>query len=91
MWHHSLVKRKHHKTLETIFARPPSANIRWADIEALLVSLGAEIEQREGSRVAVVFPDQPPAVYHRPHPSPMTDKGAVAAVRNWLEAMGYKP
>jgi hypothetical protein len=30
-------------------------------------------------------------VFHRPHPSPDTDKGAVAAIRKWLEENGVKP
>ncbi|MBX7235971.1 MAG: type II toxin-antitoxin system HicA family toxin [Caldilineales bacterium] len=77
--------------MEAIFARPTSGNIRWDDIESLLLALGADIEEREGSRVAIIFPDHPPAIFHRPHPSPMTDKGAVAVMRRWLEFLGYKP
>ena len=91
MWHHLAVRRSHHRTLEAIFARPTSATIRWDDIESLLIALGAEIEEREGSRVAVIFPDQSPAIFHRPHPSPMADKGAVTVMRKWLEFLGYKP
>ena len=49
----ALMKRKHERTLELIFARPVSGNVRWADIEALFRELGAEIEEREGSRVEV--------------------------------------
>ena len=30
-------------------------------------------------------------VFHRPHPSPQTDKGAVASVRRWLEQHGVTP
>jgi hypothetical protein len=30
-------------------------------------------------------------VFHRPHPLPDTDKGAVAAIRKWLEENGVKP
>lgn len=78
------MKRKHQKTLESIFARPVSANIQWRDIEALFVELGAEITEREGSRVAVVLFGEV-RVFHRPHPSPNTDKGAVASIRKWLE------
>lgn len=84
------MKRKHQKTLELIFARPISGNIQWRDIEALLVELGAEISEREGSRVGVrLFGDR--RVFHRPHPSPNTDKGAVAAIREWLNTHGVKP
>ncbi|MCH7693853.1 MAG: type II toxin-antitoxin system HicA family toxin [Proteobacteria bacterium] len=85
------MKAKYRKTLKAIFARPISANIRWREIEGLFQALGAEIEERKGSRVAVIFPNQPPGVFHRPHPSPNADKGAVAAVRDWLENMGIKP
>ncbi len=85
------MKAKYRKTLKAVFAHPISANIRWREIEGLFQALGAEIEEREGSRVAVIFPNQPPGVFHRPHPSPNADKGAVAAVRDWLENMGIKP
>jgi hypothetical protein len=47
------MKRKHKRTLELIFARPASGNIRWDDIEALFRELGGEIKNREGSRVEV--------------------------------------
>jgi hypothetical protein len=84
------MKRKHQKTLELIFKRPVSGNIRWADIEALLESLGAEIGEAEGSRVTVFLFGEV-QVFHRPHPRPDTDKGAVAAVREWLKANGVAP
>jgi HicA toxin of bacterial toxin-antitoxin, len=85
-----LVKRKHQRTLEALYAHPTSANIAWKDIEALFVELGAEVSEREGSRVAVVLFTEV-RVFHRPHPSPHTDKGAVVAVRKWLEQHGVTP
>lgn len=84
------MKRKHQKTLESIFARPVSGNIQWRDIEALFVELGAEVTEREGSRVAVVL-FREVRVFHRPHPSPSTDKGAVASIRKWLEQHRVSP
>jgi hypothetical protein len=84
------VKRTHQRTLAAIFAHPTSANIAWKDIEALFVGLGAQVSEREGSRVAVVLFNEV-RVFHRPHPSPKTDKGAVASVRRWLEQHGVKP
>lgn len=86
-----IVKRKHRQTFKAIFTHPASGNIRWGDVEALLVELGADIEEREGSRVAVIFPGHHPVVFHRPHPSPVTDKGAVTAIRKWLARMDLKP
>ena len=66
------------------------SSIKWREIEALLVDLGAEITEREGSRVGVkLFGDR--RVFHRPHPSPDTDKGAVVSIRKWLEEHGVTP
>ena len=84
------MKRKHQKTLEAVFTHPVSANVQWHDIEALFVELGAEISEREGSRVAVVLFGEV-RVFHRPHPSPSTDKGALASIRKWLEQHGVSP
>lgn len=84
------MKRKHQKTLDAIYARPVSANIQWRDIEALFAELGADISEREGSRIAVVLFDEV-RVFHRPHPSPDTDKGAVASIRKWFEQHGVVP
>lgn len=84
------MKRKYQRTLELVYARPASGNVRWTDIEALLRELGAEFEEREGSRLEVYLFGVV-RVFHRPHPSPDTDKGAVAAVRKWLEDNGVKP
>lgn len=84
------MKRKHRATLVQIFSRPVSGSIRWADIEALFAALGGEVTEREGPRVGVFLFDQI-RVFHRPHPSPDTDKGAVASIRKWLEENGITP
>ena len=84
------MKAKHLKTLRLIFQRPVCGNIRWDDVEALFRALGAEITEAEGSRICVrLFNDR--RVFHRPHPSPDTDKGAVVSIRKWLEENGVKP
>ena len=84
------MKRKHQKTLALLFSRPVSGNIKWADIQALLLALGAEISEREGSRIGVKLFGEI-QVFHRPHPTPDTDKGAVSCIRKWLENNGVKP
>ena len=81
------MRRKHQRTLEAICAHPVNANIHWRDIEALFQELGAEVSEREGSRIAVVLFNEV-RVFHRPHPSPNTDKGAVASIRKWFEQHG---
>jgi len=84
------MKNKHARTLGLIFNRPASGNVKWADAEALFKSLGATITEAEGSRVTVVLFGEV-HVFHRPHPRPDTDKGAVAGTRKWLESLGVKP
>jgi len=84
------MKRQHQETLRLIFKRPVSGNIRWKDIEALLLALGAALDERAGSRICVTLFGEV-RVFHRPHPSPDTNKGAVAAVRQWLEENGVRP
>ncbi len=84
------MKKKNQNTLKKIFAHPVSGSIRWPDIEALFMELGAEITEREGSRIAVVLFHEV-RVFHRPHPEPTTDKGAVVSIRKWLENNGVTP
>lgn len=84
------MKRKHEATLRRIFDRPTPGGIKWTDIEALLLDLGAEVAEREGSRTSVFLFGEI-RVFHRPHPSPDTDKGAVASIRKWLETNGVRP
>ncbi len=84
------MKRKHHKTLEQIYKRPTSGNVLWSDIESLFKALGADVSERSGSRVAVVLFGEV-RVFHRPHPSPNTDKGAIASIRKWFEMYEVTP
>ena len=84
------MKKKHQKTLNLIFARPVSSNVKWNDVVSLIGALGGEIKERkEGSAVVVILDDA--VLYdHKPHPSPDMDKGAVAALRTFLSGLGYK-
>ena len=85
-----IVNRKNQRTLQKLFVQPVLANIKWAVIEVLLKSLDALLTERGGSRVEVVLFSEV-SVFHRPHPSPDTGKGAVAAVRKWLDQNGVRP
>ena len=78
------------KTLESIFKDPVSANIVWRDIESLLNALGCEITEGSGSRVRLALSGIR-AVFHRPHPDPNTDRGAVKSMRRFLTEAGIQP
>ncbi|MEQ1606073.1 MAG: type II toxin-antitoxin system HicA family toxin [Pyrinomonadaceae bacterium] len=84
------MKSKDRKLLEKIFARPVSGNIRWTEMVSLFKSLGAEISEAQGSRVRVFLFDEI-RVFHRPHPSPMIDKGAVESIRKWFSEHEVEP
>ena len=80
---------KNLKTYKDIFRNPVQSDIEWADIEALFLALGAELSEGNGSRVRVKLNNER-AVFHRPHPEKVTDKGAVKAVRRFLTTAGVK-
>ncbi len=81
------MNKKHRKTLEIIFKKPVQSNVRWDDIKALLINLGAEISEGSGSRVRIAL-NGVRAVFHRPHPKRETDKGALVSMRRFLENAG---
>lgn len=81
---------KQRKTLLAIFARPTSPAIVFADIESLLSSLGAQIGEREGSRLRVVI-DGEQWRCHRPHPGKEARRYQVEEVRELLERIGVHP
>ena len=81
--------RKHRKTLQRVFDDPVRSDVRWVDIERLFVALGAEVTEGRGSRMRV-FLNGIRAVFHRPLPSPETDKGALKSVRRFLIEAGTR-
>jgi len=81
---------KQRQTLEDVFVHPVRSGIRWEDIENLLIAVGATIKEAEGSRITVTL-NEVYAVFHRPHPRPTTDKGAVKSVRRFLINAGVSP
>ena len=75
------------KILERVFKEPVKSDIPWSDIEGLFSALGAEISEGAGSRIRVKLNGER-AVFDRPHPEKVTDKGAVKAVRQFLSNEG---
>lgn len=83
------LSKKQRKILDQIFEQPVRSDVVWTDIESLLEALGAEISEGRGSRVRVALKGVR-AVFHRPHPSRETDKGAVVSVRRFLSEAGVE-
>ncbi len=78
---------EHRRTLEAILARPVPSDLRWAEIDSLLVALCAQRSEGRGSRVRFAF-GSAEAVFH---PSPNVDKGAVVVVRRFIQGAGVQP
>ncbi|TAJ81304.1 MAG: type II toxin-antitoxin system HicA family toxin [Gallionellaceae bacterium] len=80
------MKTKHAKTLKAIFAKPTLASVVFADIEALVVALGGEIVEGNGSRMAFILNGKRMDA-HRPHPGKEAKRYQVETMRDWLLTM----
>jgi hypothetical protein len=84
------MRSKHEDTLRQIFSDPVSGSIKWRDVEALLIALGADMSEGSGSRVRFILRERVLAI-HRPHPSPDTKRWAVREIRQFLITVGVRP
>ena len=83
------MNKKQRQTLKRIFGSPVRSDVSWIDIESLLTALGADISEGSGSRVRVAINDVR-AVFHRPHPKRVTNKGTIKSVRRFMQEAGVK-
>ena len=84
------MNRKQRAVLAAVFDHPTRSTIRWADIEGLILALGAIKTEGSGSRVRFLLRGAR-ATFHRPHPRPTAGKATVEDVRDFLEAAGIAP
>jgi hypothetical protein len=80
----------HLRTLQAIFRDPVSATIVWADVEAMVLHYGGEIQQGRGSRVTFIIKGER-AVFHRPHPKKEARRWAIRKLRQLLITVGLEP
>lgn len=80
---------KHIKTLTAIFAKPIASNIKFSDIEGLVIALGGEVREGDGSRVALLIGSGVKHA-HRPHPGKEAKQYQIREIKDWLIAMGVK-
>ena len=81
---------KQKRTLAAIFKDPVSGNLAWSDIESLLVAIGCEIIEGNGSRVRFNL-DGEIESFHRPHPAKEAKRYQVRAARDYLRRIGADP
>jgi hypothetical protein len=84
------LRNKHRQTLIQIFIKPVPSGVKWQDIERLVLALGGEVNPGRCSRIRFQL-NGSIAHFHRPHPSPETDKGAIANLKEWFESIGVTP
>ena len=84
------MKAKHRKTLEAIFEKPTKANIKFAEVESLLVSLNGEVREGTGSRMSVTVSGKT-IFLHRPHPNKEAKKYQIEDIREFLKLIGVTP
>jgi hypothetical protein len=78
------------RTLAAIFTSPTPNTIRWNEVESLLEAIGAELDERAGSRVAIMIQGRV-NVIHKPHPRPTMNRATVRDIKRLLEAAGITP
>lgn len=76
--------------MATIFADPVSQTLEWRKIEALLVAIGCQVIEGNGSRVrfeknGII------GSFHRPHPAKEAKPYQVRDARQFLDNLGVKP
>lgn len=80
----------HQKTLAAIFGSPTASTMEWRKIEALLITLGAQVIEGNGSRVRFEL-NGIVASFHRPHPQKEAKPYQVRDTKEFLLQAGVKP
>lgn len=84
------MRAKHRRILETIFTIPTRGGIVFSAIEALVIAIGGDVREGEGSRI--VFELKGSRRYlHRPHPGREAKKYQVEELREWFRQLEIIP
>ena len=81
---------RHERTLNAMRRRPRPSNLRWADIENLLLYLGAVVREGKGSAISVTL-NGVSAYFHRPHPGDKARRWHIETALRLLEEAGMGP
>ncbi len=81
---------KQRRRLKALFAVPTRANLRFSDVEALVVALGGAVREGAGSRVAFELKGKR-CYLHRPHPGHEAKRYQVEEVQEFLRLLEIQP
>lgn len=82
------MNHKHRKILHSIFAHPIAANLSMREVQNIFKDLGADIEERHNSRIAVTLNGHTVLFHHAAHNLP---KQEVIQIRRFLEDSEIDP
>ncbi len=80
------MRTKHRQTLERVFDRPTPADIRWADVEAMLRAADIAVSEGSGSRVRLIKGNSAMVI-----PRPETGRATVRDLAKFLSSIGVEP
>lgn len=81
---------KHGKALAKLCANPPSADLKWDELKAVLEQLGYTMIKGGGSRRKFYHKDKNALIIcHQPHPTPSVDKGCIVDVIAHLKTHSF--
>ncbi|VAW45425.1 hypothetical protein MNBD_GAMMA02-165 [hydrothermal vent metagenome] len=83
----SKMNSKQKKTLENIYSDPVKKNIKWTDVEKLIIAMDGMIKQGNGSRIRILLNDISLNI-HTPHPGNELKPYQVRAIRNLIDESG---
>ncbi|MCU7240693.1 MULTISPECIES: type II toxin-antitoxin system HicA family toxin [Pseudomonas] len=81
---------RYRKILECIFRTPTTPTLPFAEIEALVLHLGGQVHERQGSRVKILLAGQCWRC-HRPHPGKEARRYQIEEAREFLLRAGVRP
>lgn len=85
------MNNKQRKTLEAIFSNPVPTDLVWAELESLLLAIGAKKIERAGSRVKFSLDNGTELFLHKSHNPKTLLEYQIKAARQFLEKAGLKP
>ncbi|MGG5288606.1 type II toxin-antitoxin system HicA family toxin [Pseudomonas shirazensis] len=78
---------RYRKIYDSIFRTPTTASLAFSDIEALVIHLGGQVLERQGSRVKLVLGNFTWRC-HRPHPGKEAKRYQIEEAREFLSQAG---
>lgn len=84
------MNNKHKKTLEKLLTKPVLSNIKFNDVDKLLISLDLERIEASGSRITYKFDDDNFITLHKPHPNNEIKRYVIKKLQIFLSNIGVK-